>query len=224
MKKTILIAFIVTLLLGSILSVITKYVELQSTDAINDKRRSPNSGEHSFDNNSVILDKRNPGKLNGIGRLIGSWEVSDDPIRNLNRLHLAKGSSENYRNEIMTSLVEEAEKLDDLPHYTWYPTRFGSIGEIDSHIADLKRIVVLGEAVKNSEASADEKRELIAVKSKLVNDKLEDTRIKCAAIKKLPKPDSVEDENLRKEDIDKCSDFIELLEKKLDSYNKEKGD
>ncbi len=224
-KKTIISALIICCLIGFLLSVLAKNVMHNGAAPIDESGRQL-TGKAS-DN---LRD--DPG-MNGtssrknfflMNRLPGSGEVTDDPMKNLDRFHLAKESGENYRNEIMTSMVEDAAKLDDLPHYTWYPTRFGSVGEIDSHLADLKRLVVLGEAVKNNEASLIEKKELIAIKTKLVKAKLDDTNVKCAAIKKIPDSGSAEDENLRNEDMERCSAYIDLLEKKLEMYQNEIGD
>lgn len=150
--------------------------------------------------------------------LPGSDEVRDDQFQNPDRIQLAGASNEKYRNEIMTALVEEASRLDDLPHYTWYPTRFESVDAIDRHIANLKRIVILSEAVQRNEASEDERVELLKIKTAIVKEKIDDSRAKCDAMKTLPRAETSEEIDLQQDDQDRCSVYIGLLEKKIEYY------
>ncbi|MCU0846754.1 MAG: hypothetical protein MUD12_02575 [Spirochaetes bacterium] len=121
-------------------------------------------------------------------------------------------------NELL-DLMEELSKQEELPQVAFIPTSYES-EDIKGFTENLKRISLLSKKVRSSDASKEEKKELLNMKITLLQKKIANIK-DFMNVKDDYTPEKNEPKKEKDEDAEKANKMIETLEKKITEYKSE---
>jgi len=121
-------------------------------------------------------------------------------------------------NELL-DLMEELAKQEELPQIAFIPTSYES-EDIKVFTENLKRISMLSKKVKSSEASKEDKKELLNMKITLLQKKIANIR-DFMNVRDDYTPEKNEPGKEKDEDGEKANKMIEIFEKKIAEYKSE---
>ena len=215
MKKTVKSKYILLVVALFFISVV---IILSTNNNSSDVTTKPVS--NNMDN---VIDKDQKEKSNMAMHFL---EFASPGLENKTKFEDKNGeenySEENYiinnpNNLKLKGLIEEAgEEVEDLPQYVWEPIRFTE-NDINEHIANLEKIVLYINRVKNSN-SIEDRVILSNLISNEIKDKIEYFESFCADVWQISVARNDDDQKIIDDDFSGCNESVKVLEDKLNDY------